>query len=69
MLVCFLMQNTDLTFLIEKYKGLWVALNENLTCVISADESLKKAQETAIKKGTNEPIMFKVPKSNRLFIG
>ena len=43
------MKAIDLSNMLEKFKGLWVALTES-DAVISANRSAKKAYEEAIKK-------------------
>ncbi len=62
------MQTVDLSPVLEKFKGLWVALTDT-DSVISADKSAKKAYDEAIKKGYKEPILFKVPRHDLLHIG
>ena len=62
------MQATDLSPVLEKFKGLWMTLT-NLDSVISANKSAKQAYEEAIKKGYKEPILFKVPKHDLPHIG
>ena len=62
------MNAVDLSNVLEKFKGLWVALTDS-DSVISADKSAKKAYEEAIKKGYKEPILFRVPKHDVPHIG
>lgn len=62
------MKAVDLSPVLEKFKGLWVALADS-DSVISADKSAKKAYEAAIKKGYKEPIFFKVPQHDLPHIG
>jgi len=59
----------DLTNIYKKYKGLWVALNDEWNKVLGADKDIKKAQQQAIKRGYRNPIMFKVPKKNMAYFG
>ena len=59
----------DLTKIFEKYKGLWVALNDKWDTVISSSKDIKKAHKEAVKKGYKEPIMFKVPTKNTAYLG
>ncbi len=54
------MKPTDLSPVLEQFKGLWVTLTD-ADSVISAHKSAKKAYEEAIKKGYKDPILFKVP--------
>lgn len=61
--------NTDLTKIYNKYKGLWIALDEKLSDVISSSKNAKKTYHDAIKKGSKSPIMFKVPKENIPYFG
>ena len=62
------MKPTDLSPVLEKFKGLWVTLTD-ADSVISASKSAKKAYEEAIKKGYKEPILFKVPQHDLPHIG
>ena len=62
------MKPTDLSPILEQFKGLWVTLTD-VDSVISANKSAKKAYEEAIKKGYKEPILFKVPLHDLPHIG
>ena len=59
----------DLTNIYEKYKGLWVAFDEKLKKVVSADANAKKTYEKALKKGVKNPTLFRVPKQNSAYFG
>jgi lipocalin len=54
---------------LEKYKGLWVALNEKEEKVISSNKDAKSAYEAAKKMGVKIPILFKVPEFSAPYIG
>jgi len=62
------MKPTDLSPVLEQFKGLWVTLTD-AESVISANKSAKKAYEEAIKKGYKDPILFKVPQHDFPHIG
>ena len=62
------MKPTDLSPVLEQFKGLWVTLTDS-DSVISAHKSAKKAYEEAIKKGYKDPILFKVPQHDFPHIG
>ncbi len=62
------MKPTDLSPILEQFKGLWVTLTD-VDSVISANKSAKKAYEEAIKKGYKDPILFKVPQHDFPHIG
>ena len=62
------MQPTDLSPVLEPFKGLWVTLTDS-DSVISAHKSAKKAYEEAIQKGYQDPILFKVPQHDFPHIG
>ena len=53
--------NANLTAIFDKYKGLWVTLDETLIKVISSDKNADKAYREALKKGYQKPTLFKVP--------
>lgn len=59
----------NLTNIYKKYKGLWVAFDENIKKVISSDSSAKKAYDSAVKMGYKKPTLFKVPKHNIPYVG
>lgn len=61
--------NTNLTKIFNKYKGLWVALDESLKKVISSDKDALKAYQEAVKRGYRKPTLFKVPRKNLPYFG
>ncbi|MDP4011550.1 MAG: DUF5678 domain-containing protein [Candidatus Roizmanbacteria bacterium] len=61
--------NTDLTKIYNKHKGMWIALDDKLSHVISFSNSAKKTYNEAVKKGSKLPILFKVPKENIPYFG
>lgn len=59
----------DLTKIYKRYRGLWVALNDEWDTVVSSNKDVRKARDEAVKKGYKEPFMFKVPTENAAYIG
>lgn len=59
----------NLTNIYKKYKGLWVAFDENIKKVITSDASAKKTYDMAVKMGHKKPTLFKVPKQNLPYVG
>lgn len=59
----------DLTKIQQKYKGLWIALEDDWETVISSDKNIKTAHDEAVAKGFKMPIMFKVPENNIAYFG
>lgn len=55
------MTSIDWTKQYEKYKGLWVALEDDQKTVIAAGQTLHEVREKAEKKGYDQPIFFRVP--------
>jgi len=55
--------------LIQKYKGLWVALDSDEETVISYGKKAKEVHGDALKKGSKTPILFKVPSVSKAYIG
>ena len=53
----------------EKYKGLWIALNEEESEVIAAAQEAQAVYEEAQKKGVKTPILFRVPEEAVNYIG
>ena len=54
---------------LEKYKGKWVAFDENEEEIIASSQKAKTAYERAVKKGIKVPILFKVPGVFAPYIG
>lgn len=63
------MMKIDFTKIYNKYKGLWVVLDENLQEVVVADKNAQKAYEKALKQGNKKPTLFKVPQENLPYFG
>ena len=61
--------NTNLTKIFEKYRGLWVTLDDSLKNVISSNKNAEKAYKEAVKKGYDKPTLFKVPQENNPYFG
>lgn len=59
----------DLTQILKKYKGLWVALDNDWKKVLGANKDIEKAHKEALKKGYDEPIMYKVPQKEIAYFG
>lgn len=59
----------NISALVKKYGGKWVALDETSTKVVASDRSAKKVYKTAINKGYEIPKLFKVPAKNIPYIG
>lgn len=60
---------TDWTQIYKKYKGLWVALEDDEITVISSGKTAKEVWNKAQQKGFNEPILMNVPKKLTYFVG
>lgn len=59
----------DWTKIYKKYKGLWVALEDNEKTVISAAKTAKEAWKIAQEKGYEKPILFRVPTEIKAYVG
>ena len=59
----------NLTKIYEKYKGLWITLDQALKKVISSDKNADKAYQKAVKSGYKKPTLFKVPQKNLPYFG
>lgn len=59
----------DWTVLFKKYKGLWVALQNDEITVIASGKTAKEALVLAQKKGFETPILTKMPKAISTYIG
>ena len=61
--------NINLTKIFDKYKGLWVALDDSLRKVISSNKNAEKAYKEALSRGYKKPTLFKVPQENLPYFG
>ena len=57
------------TEILEKYRGMWIALAEDEKTVVASSKDAKDAYEKAKKKGVKVPIMFSVPREMKSHIG
>jgi hypothetical protein len=57
------------TALFKNYKGLWVALKDDETTVISSGSKLPDVIRQATEKGFSKPILAKIPKKDITYIG
>ena len=63
------MKPINWTHLMENYKGLWVALEQEEKTVVSSGKNAKKVFEEAKKKGTKLPTLVKVPTKSLIYVG
>lgn len=59
----------DWTKIYKKYKGLWVALEDDEVTVIASGKTAKEALEKAKEKNKKEPILFRVPTEILPYVG
>ena len=59
----------DWTKIYKKYKGLWVALEDDEKTVISSGKTAQEAFEKAIKKGFKKPILTRMPEKLVTYVG
>lgn len=59
----------DWTKIYKKHKGSWVALAEDEKTVISAHKTARRVLEEAREKGYKNPILTRVPKDLKTFVG
>ena len=59
----------DWTKIYKKYKGLWVALEDDEKTVVSAHKTAREALIKARKKGYKHPILTRVPEDLEAFVG
>jgi hypothetical protein len=53
----------------KKYKGKWVALKADRKTVVASGNSVQSVQKSALEKGCKEPIITRMPKSPKQFVG
>ena len=59
----------DWTNLFKKYKSLWVALKNDEKTVITSGKTAKEAWLKALKKGSKNPILTRVPSKLICYVG
>lgn len=59
----------DWTDLIKLHKGKWVALGVDEKTVIASADSVKDVRQKAALQGQTDPILFKVPSKDLIYIG
>ncbi len=59
----------DWSQIYKTYKGLWVALDQDETTVISSAKDAKTAYQKAREKGIEIPILLNVPEKNLPYVG
>ena len=62
------MKAIDMTPIIRKYRGYFVALSHNRKKVYGKGHTAEEAINEAKKKGIKEPIITKVPVENRNYL-
>jgi hypothetical protein len=63
------MEPLNRTHMADQYKGQWVALKADRETVIAAGPTLRQALDAAQEKGVERPILTRMPKKIRSFIG
>lgn len=59
----------DWTKIYKKYKGLWVALKEDEKTVVASGKTAREAWRRAQKKGTEKPILTRMPEKIVTYVG
>ena len=59
----------DWTRLFGRYKGMWVALADDETTVLAAAPTAKEALAAGSSKGTDMPLLYRVPDTLDAFVG
>ena len=59
----------DWTKIYKKYKGLWVALEDDEKTVISSGKTAREAWDKARKKGYEKPILSHMPDKLVTYVG
>jgi len=59
----------DWTKIYKKYKGLWVALAEDEQTVLGSGKTVQQALLQARKKGSESPILTRMPDSIVSYVG
>lgn len=62
------MKAIDMTPIIKKYPGYFVALTQNRKKVLGKGHTAEEALKEAKSKGVKEPILTKIPEENRSYL-
>ena len=63
------MRALNRTTMAKKYPGQWVALKADRKTVIGAGKTAQQALTAARKKGYGEPVLTRMPRDIRSFVG
>jgi hypothetical protein len=63
------MKPLNRTRMANQYKGQWVALKPDRKTVIAAGPTVREALNAAKEKGVEQPVLTRMPKAFRGFIG
>jgi len=63
------MRSINQSHLFRQHKGKWVALKADRRTVVAAGRSVKSVQKAAEDKGVRKPVITRVPKAFRNFVG
>ena len=59
----------DWTNIYKKYKGLWIALQDDEETVVASGKTAKEAWDKAPKKGFKKPILTRMPAKLIPYVG
>ena len=59
----------DWTNIYKKYKGLWIALQDDEETVVASGKTAKEAWDSAQKKGFKKPILTRMPAKLIPYVG
>lgn len=62
------MKSIDMTPIIRKYPGYFVALSANRKRVLGKGRTAEEALEEARKKGVKVPVLTRIPEENRSYL-
>jgi hypothetical protein len=63
------MQPLDWSNVYDKHRGKWVAFKDDHKTVVGSGSSLESAKQAAAREGCDDPIMMRMPRTLRHFIG
>jgi hypothetical protein len=58
------------TFVVpKKYSGQWIAWNRDKTVIVASGRTADEAEDRALEKGEESPVLAKVPLADVRFLG
>lgn len=69
-MVCYVSgMSVELSHVVKRYGGKWVGLKDDQRTVVAAGRTVGAVLKRARERGYDDPILYKVPKKPRPYVG